>query len=484
MKRKSITKNYIYNLIYQILVLILPLITAPYVSRVLGAEKIGIYSYTLSISAYFILFGSLGISLYGQREIAYKQKDKKEYSKIFFEIVILRALTMLISLLIFYFVCIIKENNYKIYYKILVLEIIGNCLDISWLFQGLEDFKKIVSRNIFIKLISIICIFLFVKTPDDLYIYFLIYVLSVLIGNASLWLYLSKYIEKCKIRELKVFRHLKPTIALFIPQIAVQVYTLLDKTMIGTIISDKSEVGYYEQSQKIVKMSLTVITSLGTVMLPRIASCFSTGDKDKISDYMHKSFNVVFLLAFPMMFGLLAISDKFVPVFFGEGYEKVSLLIKIISPIILLIGLSNIIGNQYLLPGKKQKQYTLSVIGGAIVNIIMNSFLINIYGAIGAAIGTVIAEFTVTTIQILYTRKDFNWKEILRLPIGYIISSLIMFLICFFVGKIMGDGLLSVVLQVIIGIVVYALMLLRLKDAFAIETLNRVKSKLKRQEGK
>lgn len=316
MKRKSITKNYIYNLIYQILVLILPLITAPYVSRVLGAEKIGIYSYTLSISAYFILFGSLGISLYGQREIAYKQKDKKEYSKIFFEIVILRALTMLISLLIFYFVCIIKENNYKIYYKILVLEIIGNCLDISWFFQGLEDFKKIVSRNIFIKLISIICIFLFVKTPDDLYIYFLIYVLSVLIGNASLWLYLSKYIEKCKIRELKVFRHLKPTIALFIPQIAVQVYTLLDKTMIGTIISDKSEVGYYEQSQKIVKMSLTVITSLGTVMLPRIASCFSTGDKDKISDYMHKSFNVVFLLAFPMMFGLLAISDKFVPVFF------------------------------------------------------------------------------------------------------------------------------------------------------------------------
>lgn len=183
--KKSLTKNYIYNLIYQIMLLILPLITAPYISRVLGAENIGIYSYTLSISAYFILFGSLGIALYGQREIAYKQKDKEKYSITFWEIFFLRILTMTIALILYYFIF-AKGEQYQTYYKVLILEIIGNCIDISWFFQGLEEFKKTVTRNMIVKLISVVCIFLLVKTPNDLYIYFWIYVLSILIGNISL----------------------------------------------------------------------------------------------------------------------------------------------------------------------------------------------------------------------------------------------------------------------------------------------------------
>ena len=187
MKKKSVTKNYIYNLIYQILVIILPLVTAPYISRVLGAENIGIYSYTLSISAYFIMFGSLGIALYGQREIAYNQKNRKKKSIIFWEIVLLRIITMSISITIFYFTFACGKQ-YQMYYKILMLEIIGNCVDISWFFQGLEEFKKTVGRNMLVKLISIVCIFTFVKAPDDLPIYFEIYVLSILIGNISLWL--------------------------------------------------------------------------------------------------------------------------------------------------------------------------------------------------------------------------------------------------------------------------------------------------------
>ena len=169
--KKSITKNYIYNLTYQILVLILPLITTPYISRVLGAENIGIYSYTLSISAYFILFGSLGISLYGQREIAYNQGKKNKCSIIFWEIIILRTITMLISLILYYFIF-VNGQQYQIYYKILTLELIANCLDISWFFQGIEEFKKTVMRNMVVKLISIISIFIFVKKESDLYIYF------------------------------------------------------------------------------------------------------------------------------------------------------------------------------------------------------------------------------------------------------------------------------------------------------------------------
>lgn len=475
--KKSLTKNYIYNLIYQIMVLILPLITAPYISRVLGAENIGIYSYTLSISAYFILFGSLGIGLYGQREIAYKQKDKEKYSITFWEIFFLRILTMTIALILYYFIF-AKGEQYQIYYKVLILEIIGNCIDISWFFQGLEEIKKTVTRNMVVKLISVVCIFLLVKTKNDLYIYFWIYVLSVLIGNISLWLYVPKYVSKIKLKNLHFLKHLKPTIALFIPQIAIQVYTLLDKTMVGAIISDKSEVGYYDQGQKIIKILLAVITSLGTVMLPRIANTYSRGEKEEITRYMKKSFNMVFLLAFPMIFGIIAVSKAFVPIFFGQGYEKVVILINVISPIILLIGLSNVTGTQYLLPTKRQKEFTTSVICGAVVNFILNSCLIWKYGAIGASIGTVIAELTVTLVQIYFVRKDFDLKKMVKLSRNYIIASIIMFIVCLIVRQVINNNFISVVTQVAVGGLTYGLCLLILKDEFVYEMLNRLKQKV------
>mgnify|MGYP000445933840 FL=1 len=167
MAKKSITKNYIYNVAYQILITILPLITTPYVSRVLNAEAIGIYSYTISITTYFILFGSLGVALYGQREIAYYQTDKMKRSKIFWEINILRFVTMTIAMVIYYFIY-VRQGEYKIYYEILLIELLANCLDISWFFRGIEEFKKTVIRNSIVKLIFAVCIFIFVKSPNDL----------------------------------------------------------------------------------------------------------------------------------------------------------------------------------------------------------------------------------------------------------------------------------------------------------------------------
>lgn len=473
MAKKSITKNYIYNLIYQILILILPLVTTPYISRVLGAENIGIYSYTLSIVTYFILFGSLGVALYGQREIAYYQKDKKKYSRIFWEIVILRTITMMISLVLFYFIF-VNGNQYQTYYKILILELIGNCIDISWFFQGLEEFKKTVIRNMIIKLISVISIFTFVKSQNDLRIYFWIYVLSTTIGNASLWLYLPKFLTKVKIKELHLFRHLKPTLGLFVPQIAVQVYTVLDRTMIGAIITDKSEVGFYDQSQKIIKLLMTIITSLGTVMLPRIASTFASGEKEKINEYMKKSFSMVFLLAFPMVFGIISVSRAFVPIFFGAGYDKVATLMNIISPIILFIGLSNVTGTQYLLPTKRQREYTISVIVGAITNIVMNACLIWKFGAIGASIGTVIAEFTVTIVQLYFVRKDFDFLQIIKISKNYVISTIAMFIGCIIIGNVVKSNMTSIIIQVIFGVGVYGICLLTLKDKFVNSIIKKI----------
>lgn len=478
MKKKSIIKNYMYNLSYQLLRIILPIITTPYVSRVLGAENLGIYGYTLSISAYFILFGSLGIAMYGQREIAYFQEDRQAYTKSFWEIVIFRIITMSISLLIFGLIF-ITHNQYSMYYKILILEILGNCLDISWFFQGHEDFKRTVFRNLLVKIISVICIFIFIKTKNDLIKYFWIYVLSILIGNVSLWFYLPKYIVKIHYKKINIWRHFRPTLALFIPQIAVEIYTLLDKTMIGIVISNKSEVGYYEQAQKIIRILLTLTTSLGTVMMPRIANTFVKGENEKVKKYMLKSFNIVYLLAFPLIFGIIVVAKNFVPVFFGSGYDRVIILMQTISPIILLIGLSNVTGMQYLLPTKRQKEYTISVICGAIVNFFMNSLMIWRWGALGASLGTIIAEFTVTLVQLIFVRRDFNISDILILSKNYVIAGLIMFMCCFLVNLIDVTNIVNIIVKIIVGFITYSIALILMKDKLVTELINKV---LKREE--
>lgn len=478
MSKKSVKKNYIYNLMYQILVMIIPLITTPYLSRVLGAENIGIYSYTLSITMYFILFGSLGIAMYGQREIAYVQDDKEKRSKAFYEIFIVRIITLSISLLIFYITFCLK-GEYSTYYKILILEIIANMVDISWYFQGLEEFKKTVVRNTIVKLVSVVCIFSLVKNNSDLNKYFAIYVLSNVIGNLSLWIYLPKYTSKVKMKSLKILRHLKPTVMLFIPQIATQVYTVLDKTMIGTMIADKSEVGYYEQAQKIIKLLMTIATSLGTVMMPRIAATYSKGDKEKVREYMNTSFSFIMLLAFPLMFGIISVANKFVPLFYGSGYEKVVPLMCVISPIIVFIGLSNVIGTQYLLPTKQQSKYTFSVVIGALVNFILNIVLIKKYASIGASIATVIAEFCVTLTQFILIRNSIKFKNVLSMIYKYVIASVIMFMVSMTIGNYISSNILSIFVQVVISIVIYLGILIVMKDKMIKEGINIVKNKLK-----
>ena len=477
MVKKSITKNYIYNVLYQILAIIVPLITTPYLSRVLGAENIGIYSYTVSITTYFILFGSLGIGMYGQREVAYVQDDTIKRSKIFYEMFFMKCVTLSISLLIFY-LSFCLNGQYINYYKILIVEIIANIIDISWFFQGLEEFKKTVTRNTIVKLISVICIFTFVKINTDLNKYFIIYVLSTLFGNLSLWLYLPKYIIKIKLKKLELLKHIKPIIMLFIPQIATQIYVVLDKTMLGLIIFDKSEVGYYEQAQKIVKLLMSIATSLGVVMMPRIAATYASGDKAKLKQYINKSFSFILMLAFPLMFGTISVANHFVPIFFGNGYGKVVPLLCTISPIIVLIGLSNVIGTQYLLPTKQQNKFTISVCIGAFVNVILNLILIRKYASIGASIATVIAELSVTVTQFILVKKEIKFVDVVALAYKYLIAALVMFISSVTIGKNISNDLLALLVQVFSSVLIYFSMLLILKDKLIYEGINMLKERL------
>ena len=492
MAKKSLARNYIYNLVYEVLILILPLITTPYLSRVLGAEKIGIYTYTYNIVQYFILFGSLGVALYGQREIAYAQENKSARKKTFIEIAIFRFVTIFLSVGTYYFFF-MRTGEYSLYYKILLFELIAAAFDISWFFQGIEEFKRTVTRNVLVRICSVSLVFLIVKTPEDLAKFTLIYSLADFLGNLSLWFYLPKYLKGGeRIKGINPFRHLPFIIMLFIPQIANKIYNILDTTMIGKIVADKTETGFYEQGQKVIRLLLTIVTSLGTVMVPRMASTFATGDKKKINDYMNLSFNFVFFLAFPITFGIVSISDSFVPVFFGAGYDKVALLIKIISPIILLMGLANVVGTQFLLPTKRQKEFTISVTIGVIANFIMNYILIHLYSSIGACIATVLSQLIVDIVQFICIRKDYDLKNLFKLAWKYLVSALVMFGFCLGIKLILnienirnyfGNNAylfnsVSIITQAAIGALIYFIMLIVLKDDYVYKFLNRMKEKI------
>ncbi len=497
MGKKSITRNYIYNMAYQVLILVLPLITTPYLARVLGAEGTGIYSYTYAIVTYFILFGSLGVALYGQREIAYAQENKELRKRTFFELVLFRFITVGIAIAC-YALTFMKGAQYQIYYRILVIELIAAAFDISWFFQGLEEFKRTVLRNILVRVCSVALVFILVKTREDLAKFTLIYSLADLIGNLSLWLYLPRYFKGIKVKEIKVLRHLPQIMLLFIPQVANQLYKILDTTMIGRIIEDKAELGFYEQSQKVVRLLLTLVTSLGVVMIPRMASTFASGDKKKVNEYMKMSFRFVFFLSFPIMFGLISISKEFVPVFFGDGYDKVAPIMCIISPIIILMGIANVIGTQYMIPTKRQKEYTISIIIGVIFNFFCNYFMIIKWGAIGASISTVLSQLIVDIVEALFVKDEIEFKDMLNLAGNYMAAGIIMFALC--LGVRFGLSKLPifanvepeliklylairVVIVVAVGILTYmGLLIFIFKDKFINTFLDKIKSKFLKGE--
>lgn len=504
MAKKSITRNYIYNMVYQVLILILPLVTTPYLSRVLGAEGIGIYSYTYAIVTYFILFGSLGVALYGQREIAYAQENPEKRKQIFVEIVIFRAITILIATIVYYFIF-VNGKEYQIYYQILILELIAAAFDISWFFQGIEEFKKTVTRNVLVRICSVSLVFILVKNKEDLAKFTLIYSLADLIGNLSLWIYLPKYIKGIKINGINIKRHMPHIFLLFIPQIANQIYNILDTTMIGWLVEDKSETGFYEQAHKVIRLLLTIVNSLGIVMIPRMANAFANNDKRQINSYMKMSFNFTFFLSFPIMLGIVSISKEFVPVFFGDGYDKVNYIIYVLSPMVLLMGIANVLGTQYLLPTKRQKEYTFSVTIGVIVNFILNYIFISLWKSIGAAIATVLSQVVVDTLQYRHVKNEISIKELIKIAWKYLISALVMFAVCFGIRTILEINIISIalenlasrlemdklyiyncisiVVQVFFGAITYIVMLIALKDTYVYNFLNKLKSKfLKKKE--
>lgn len=479
MKKISIVKNYLYNLSYQILTLIVPIITMPYISRVLGTENVGLFNFFQSIVSYFVLIGCVGMNIYGQREVAFCKNNRFRRTRVFCELQIIRFVTIMLSTVLYYFVIIKNSTGYSNYYAILLIELFAAFFDISWFFQGVEDFRLQAIRNFITKILGLISIFVFVKTEQDLDVYVFFYALTVMVGNVSMWFSLPKYLGRTNIQLFGILKHLGPIFIMFLPQIATSVYAYLDKTMIRVFLEGMegyTEVGYYSQAEKITKIILTVVTSLGLVMLSRVANRFSAGDIKAVNDYIKKSFKFLFIIAYPATLGLMAISNDMIIWFLGEDYARSAPCMMILSPIILLIGISNIIGTQYLLPTNRMKEYTISVSCGLVVNVVFNSILISRYGCLGAAVATVLAELSVTAVQFVFVRKEFSPKILLY---GWrsLIAGLVMGVCIFAVARITPSTFVSTVMQVALGIIIYVVMLLLLKEPFIYGAIDRIKKK-------
>ncbi len=470
----SIKKNYFYNLSYQIISIVVPLITTPYISRVLGAENIGIYSYTTSIATYFSLFLILGMHMYGIREVAYDQESKEKYTKTFCEIQTGKFFTAIIVILLYGISCLLAVDNKSIR-MIQGISLLAIFFDISWFFQGLENFKITVFRNLMIKLVGIVLIFILVKDIEDLALYVAIQVIVLLLGNIILWLYLPQYLINPKVCFPSKMTW-RTILELFIPLVAVQVYNVLDKLMLGFITKDMIESGYYEQTTKIISLLLTIITSLSVVVSPRVAAEFANKNFEKIKETVSKTYHIVFALSLPVSFGIIAISDNFVPWFLGEAYNKVKILLKIYALVLMVIPFSNIAGYIVLTPTKQHNKGTIAVIIGAIVNFSLNYILIPRYLSIGAAIATIIAEILVSIIHIYYARKYINLKEMWNSFVKYGFCSLIMAIcIGLFQRYLNGYGFSDVIItsiQIILGVFVYGVMVIYIfHDRFVLNIL-------------
>lgn len=451
----SLKKNIIYSTGYQILTLIVPIITAPYVSRVLGKDGLGLYGYTYSIAHYFVLFCMLGILNYGNREISMVSNNKSELSSRFWQIYLNQLSFGVISLLIYYIYIYNYVQSFQQIYVIQSLYVISGIIDISWFYFGIEKFKTTTTISSINKVITTILIFGFVRTSSDIWIYALILAGGTLMNNIVYWLLLNKFIDKWEINIKESMVHLKPLLLLFIPVIAVNIYKYIDKIMLGSMVN-VGEVGIFEAAEKLTNIPMGFIAAFGTVMLPRVSNMLNSKEFSKVKRYNNLSLNVVMFLSCGMAFGLAGISDVFVSLFYGSDFVESHVVLLYLCPCMLFVSWANVIRTQYLLPNRKDSLFCISVISGAIVNIIANIILIPLFGSIGAAISTLIAEMIVCFLQSALSYKEMELRNSL---IAIFPFFLIGFLTYFVITKIdFHDPFVTVLCRISLGAMIYIIL--------------------------
>ena len=476
----SIKRNFVYKLLYEILAIAAPLITAPYVSRVLGAEGVGIYSYSQSCISYFTMFAVLGTNMYGMREIARCRDDKEIYSKTFWEIELLTVITSTVCVVLWVGV-ILLSTEYKPYFLALLPTLLASMFDISWFYTGQERVGYTVFWNSLCKIAGIVLIFSLIRTKEDLVTYIWLNSLILMFGNLSMWIFLPEFLVKVDLKSVHIGHHLKETLIYFIPTIATSIYTVLDKTLIGLITNDAYQNGFYEQATKIINIAKTAsFVALNSVMGARLSYLFAENKIDEAKSKIKTAMNVILFFTTGSMFGVIAIARDFVPLFFGDGYEPVVGLLYLMAPLIVIIGISNCIGSQYYTPIGKTKIASFYMIAGSAVNLILNILFIPKWGAKGAVVGSIGAETVITVLFVCFDERYITWKYLFQIGYKKIIAGLSMLLMIHVTSSwLMFSKTLLLCVQIVIGSLTYLLVLTLLRDStvqfFVTKLLNKMK---------
>ncbi|MDD3229650.1 MAG: flippase [Oscillospiraceae bacterium] len=477
--QQRIERNILYNLAMQIATLLLPLILTPYLARAIGATGVGTYSYTYSVAQYFVLVGTLGTSLYGTRQIAYVKNDTPRLARTFWQVFCLRAVLMTFTIALFLAVFVSSNSPYRTCFLLQSVIILANLVDITWLFAGLEDFKKTVARSISVKVVAFILVLLIVKYPNDVWKYVLIQGGSLLLSNLMLWfcvpLNIFHFRHPLSVKEV----YFKQVILLFIPQIAINLYVLFDKTMLGWLTT-VAQVGYYDKAEQFAKLPLCLLAVLSTVMLPVMSSLFRERRHEDILNQLNHNLRTILCLGIAAGFGVAAIAEQLVPWLLGDDFIPATLLMVLLAALVPIISISNVIGQQYLIPSNHTKQLTISVTCGACLNFIFNLLLIPRFQAVGACIATLIAEAAVSLIQIWFSRYTLRFPVLLKNGGKYLLSGAVMYFAVHEIGKQLDSSMWTTLLQISIGMLIYTVLLLILQDSEITELLYRIIPKKKR----
>lgn len=455
----KIIKNYIYNLSYQLLSMIIPVLMVPFILSKLTKEQIGVNSYVCTNATYFSIIGMLGMKTYGIREIAKEKHNPIKISSVFWHCYTLQLLFHILAITSYLFLFTVVFTEYKDIYYLYLLLLLASMIDISWLYQGLEDFKGLAGRSIAIKSLSVILMFLLIKGPEDFYTYIISIYIPEIIVNLSMWFHSWKRIGGEKQKFDISTSYLKGTFIIFSTQFLSSIYSILDKSMVGSFCTMES-LALYDNAQKLIRMIIAIIASMSAVMLPRNSMLISENRAEEMRENMKQSSYVMWAISIGMVFGIFGTMYNFVPWFYGKEYYGIIDVLSVLAFMIVPVTGAHLVAIQYLIPSGNEKPYTISLIVAAVLDIVLNLILIPLFAAIGAAISLVTAESVSFFIQLIHFRKEMSLKIIFEGIYKPLIAGLCMFAVLFPVGRMLPTTVLYTLLLIIIGILIYILIIM------------------------
>lgn len=455
---QSLKKNFIYNSAYQVFQIITPLVTTPYLSRVLGASGIGVYSYTNSIANYFVMFATLGMSQYGVRAIASAGNDRDARSKVFWSAYLSQLVVSLIVIAAYFLYALTMPQGGQVNALLWSMWVVSCAFNVTWLFFGTEDFRRTTIRSFAVKVIELVGIFTLIHSKNDVWLYCGLDAFTFLLNQVVLWPFVKDFVDPYRPSWDEVKTHFKPNLALFVPVVAVSLYTTLNTVLLGAL-STSEQTGFYSYAEKLSKMPMSVITALGTVMLPRMSNALATGHRKEGLELIESSMWLMLAMAFALSFGIMGVAREFVPVFLGEEFTPAIPTMVLLPWIIPFICVTNVIGVQYLLPSHRDAQYTASVCCGAVVNVVLCAFLIPPLGSLGSAIGTVVAEAVVLAVQCWSVRDELPLKHYASASLPFLFVGLAMCLLIRAISSLLvgwfGVSVTTLLIEVLVGGVAY-----------------------------